>query len=453
MQTYSSRNTLLILLHCFKYDIAGGSEGVGQMVQQMREQMTQPAGNQINQPAIQLPPFGPPGPSTIDTTQTSGQNIDGGSEGIEQMVRQMNQQMNLPPIQLPPFGLPGSLNASAAQNPVHNLGHPGRGPPKGTNFQGGLQHPQDQPQGNHQRLGDHPECQPQRPSPSRVQHPSGGGFDVGAFAALAGLGAPGEQRPHQAATGDLAAILGSVVQAPGPLRPTISGAINAEDLEASLLDPQQGQKNQAAPGPSGAPPPGFGAIQLGHILSQLGPPVRPPGQSLEELQAVQRHLQSLGLPPTGLLGGLLPGQEPHLLGFGPPGGPGSQAQDPLGMQSLASLGPPGGPMMMPMLPLGLPPMGLLPFSQAGPVFGASPPSMPPNSSPSPWPPGPGAMFGGPVPPFAARDTGFPSSVLFPGDLRHPLAAAEQGPTDIQELVSGSPSTPPTLGIHTFDFED
>merc|ERR1719319_227731 len=255
---------------------------------------------------------------------------------------------------------------------------------------------------------------------------------------------------------------------PGP--PTIAGAINAEDLEASLLGPPTGHQGppsghqgplmgpngpQAGPigplGPLGplpdhqGPPPGFGAIQLGHILSQLGPPVRPQGPpNVEQLQMMQRHLQSLGLPPTGLIGGLLPGQEPHLAPL--PGGPhGHPSGDPLGIQSLASLGPHGsGPMMMPMMPFGGPPMGLLPFAaheQAGHFFGQSPPVRPPQASPAPgsprppaspphasWPPVQPPMFGGltgPVPPFSSSSTGFPTSVLFPADPRHPHHPAQQ----------------------------
>lgn len=308
---------------------------------------------------------------------------------------------------------------------------------------------------------------PIAPGPPRVPQPGapaniGGNFDIGAFAALAGLGptkapkprAPGERprAPEFPPGGDLAALLGGL-SAPGPPGPTISGAINAEDLEASLLG--------SPPAPPQGPPPGFGAIQLGHILSQLGPPVGPQIQSVEEMQMMQRHLASLGLGP---LGPPLPGQE--LLGG--PMAPGRHPSgDPLGIQSLANLGPPvSGPMMMPMLPFGLPPMGLLPFSQAptGLQFGSSPPRLPPRSSTSPppssspllppWPPAQSTLFG-PVPPFSrGGDTGFPSSVLFPGDLRHPLSQAP-GPRagGSPEPGPGSPITPPNIDIHTFDFED
>merc|ERR1719204_489658 len=127
--------------------------------------------------------------------------------------------------------------------------------------------------------------------------------------------------------------------------------------------------------------------------------------------------------------------------------------------------------MMPMMPFGLPPMGLLPFSspdQGGAPFQhGSPSSLPSRSSPSPtpgspkprtsaplnpWPPvQPQAMFGplttaplsGPVPPFGNRETGFPSSVLFPG-----LLPEEEKPAS-PEPSPGSPLTPP--GNITFNF--
>ena len=363
---------------------------------------------------------------------------------------------------------------------------------------------------------------------------SGGSFDIGAFAALAGLGThpppmhEGQRTVREPPSGpgvDLSALLGGLTSNSGPPvpPPTISGAINAEDLEASLLGaPSSGGQGSIGqqmgppgsqgmppgppgmppgpplfpPGHQGGPPPGFGALQLQQILSQLGPPVRPQGpgpQNLEQLQMMQRHMQSLGLPPTGIVGGLLPGQEPHMTPL-PLGGPHRHPSgDPLGIQSLANLGghapPPGsGPMMMPMMPFGLPPMGLLPFSSheqggGGLPFGhGSPSSLPPQSSPSPspgspkpptspplnpWPPvqAPQSMFGpltsapglsGPVPPFGNRETGFPSSVLFPGDLHHPLLNPGMLPDAEEKPASpdpspGSPLTPP--GNITFNFED
>ena len=375
--------------------------------------------------------------------------------------------------------------------------------------------------------GQHPLDRTPMPAPPTT---SGGNFDIGAFAALAGLRAPGPpppshegqptcQEPPSGPGVDLSALLGGLSNSGPPVPPpTISGAINAEDLEASLLGapasggqgsigPQMGPPGSQGmpPGPPGmppgpplfppghqGPPPGFGALQLQQILSQLGPPVRPQGpgpQNLEQLQMMQRHLQSLGLPPTGIVGGLLPGQEPHMTPLPPPlGGPHRHPSgDPLGIQSLANLGhaPSGsGPMMMPMMPFGLPPMGLLPFSsheQGAMPFGhGSPSSLPPQSSPSPspgspkpptspplnpWPPvqQPQSMFGpltsaplsGPVPPFGNRETGFPSSVLFPGDLHHPLLHPGLIPTEEKpsspDPSPGSPLTPP--GNITFNFED
>jgi len=202
---------------------------------------------------------------------------------------------------------------------------------------------------------------------------------------------------------------------------------------------------------------------------------------------MQRHLQSLRLTPNGFLGGPT-GQDPHvgpLPNLGPPHR--HPSGDPLGIQSLANLGPPGStPMMMPMMPFGLPPMGLLPFSNPSPGIhfppSISPPppaahspilgSPPSSSSLATWPSSQPTMFGsltGPVAPFNTRDTGFPSSVLFPGDLHHPLLSpgsptqaslpqpglpsAMKPSSPDPDLASGSPVTPPNLGLHTFNFED
>jgi len=66
-----------------------------------------------------------------------------------------------------------------------------------------------------------------------------------------------------------------------------------------------------------------------------------------------------------------------------------------------------------------------------------------------------APLSGPVPPFGNRETGFPSSVLFPGDLHHPLLNAGLLPEEEKpaspEPSPGSPLTPP--GNITFNFED
>lgn len=218
--------------------------------------------------------------------------------------------------------------------------------------------------------------------------------------------------------------------------------------------------------------------------------------------------------------------EQNGLDGGYPGGDmrSQHVRDPLGIQSLAhqagGLQPPTGPfgpMMLPMIPLGLPPhLGMLPFSGAPPgpnpphmnplgglLYGQHPagrapslppaPKLPPSSSaldspvtgspqPPPADPSPPLLLGGwpttnsmfgpiagrptnPMPPFSqTRDTGFPSSVLFPGDLQHPLSSdplpipplsnptTDQASPEVQ-MADGSPMTPPNLNLDTFNFED
>merc|ERR1719470_240781 len=174
--------------------------------------------------------------------------------------------------------------------------------------------------------------------------------------------------------------------------------------------------------------------------------------------------------------------------------------DPLGIQSLANMvpveqgqGSPNsfGPMMLPMIPFGLPQMGMFPFGSQNPsvsqmnpmglMRGGPPGGLPPTparESPnnSPHPPETTA------PPLTHRETGFPSSVLFPGDLKHPLLHPATPPlehyldprssplptngsnplpipptskpiTPDVLLAEGSPMTPPNLNLHTFNFDD
>lgn len=169
--------------------------------------------------------------------------------------------------------------------------------------------------------------------------------------------------------------------------------------------------------------------------------------------------------------------------------------------------------MFPMIPFGVPQLGMFPFGAQNPAVGPMKPlgamrgppgGMPPTqtrksptgSSPNPaesaapppplqagWPTMFGPISTGPgVPPFTNRDTGFPSSVLFPGDLKHPLLHPATPPIDHYLdprlsplptnasnplpipptskpitpdllLAEGSPMTPPNLNLHTFNFDD
>lgn len=242
------------------------------------------------------------------------------------------------------------------------------------------------------------------------------------------------------------------------------------------------------------------------------------------------QLRAGGILPEQLqAGGIMPGQlRPPMMGSGLlPGFGLSQdlrqnqiSVDPLGIQSLANMAPvdqqstqsPFGPMMFPMIPFGLPQMGMFPFSgknsalsssnQAGFMRGPPPVGLPPspaensplNNSPRPQEPAPPLQPGWPstmfgplaagttVPPFTHRETGFPSSVLFPGDLKHPLLHPATPPlehyldprssplptngsnplpipptskpiTPEVILAEGSPMTPPNLNLHTFNFDD
>jgi len=276
-------------------------------------------------------------------------------------------------------------------------------------------------------------------------------------------------------------------------------------------------------------------LRKGRILPEQ---LRAGGISQEQLRTgaiLPEQLRAGGILPEQLqAGGILPGQlrPPVMPGgrfpaFGIPSQDLRQRQvsgDPLGIQSLANMVPlpldqqgqgspnPFGPMMFPMIPFGVPQMGMFPFGAQNPAAGPMKPpgamrgppgGMPPtptNRSPtgsSPHPPESAAppplqagwptMFGpistGPgVPPFTNRDTGFPSSVLFPGDLKHPLLHPATPPIDHYLdprlsplptnasnplpipptskpitpdllLAEGSPMTPPNLNLHTFNFDD
>jgi len=413
---------------------------------------------------------------------------------------------------------------------------------------------------------------PQHQQSNQVRKEPAGGpqFDLSALAALSG------------------------VSSIGPVGgPSIAGAINAEDLEASFHtessasnvsgeDSGKEEVVQEERQGSSRPPPGFGGQQqLQEILGQIGnsgPVVGPVGQQFPGLlqhQLMQRHLQQLehehmrqqaGMMPGGITheqlrkgnilpeqlaaggilpeqlrtgailpdqlraggilpeqlqaGGILPGQlRPPMMGGGMLSGFGLAQDmrqrhlsgDPLGIQSLANMAPvdpthsPFGPMMLPMIPLGLPQMGMIPFggqnpsvSQMNPMGfmrGPLPGGLPltpardsPTNSPHPtehtgWPTMFGPLAAGPsVPPFTHRETGFPSSVLFPGDLKHPLLHPATPPlehylnsrlspiptngsnplpippnskpiTPDVLLAEGSPMTPPNLNLHTFNFDD
>jgi len=428
------------------------------------------------------------------------------------------------------------------------------------------------------------------------------------MAELLAAGSPSRMRPpgHQQSNQvrkepaggpqfDLSALAAlSGVSSIGPVGgPSIAGAINAEDLEASFHtessasnvsgeDSGKEEVVQEERQGSSRPPPGFGGQQqLQEILGQIGnsgPVVGPVGQQFPGLlqhQLMQRHLQQLehehmrqqaGMMPGGITheqlrkgnilpeqlaaggilpeqlrtgailpdqlraggilpeqlqaGGILPGQlRPPMMGGGMLPGFGLAQDmrqrhlsgDPLGIQSLANMATvdpthsPFGPMMLPMIPLGLPQMGMIPFGgqnpsvsqmnpmgfMRGPLPGGLPPTPArdsPTNSPHPteptgWPTMFGPLAAGPsVPPFTHRETGFPSSVLFPGDLKHPLLHPATPPlehylnsrlspiptngsnplpippnskpiTPDVLLAEGSPMTPPNLNLHTFNFDD
>jgi terminal uridylyltransferase len=228
------------------------------------------------------------------------------------------------------------------------------------------------------------------------------------------------------------------------------------------------------------------------------------------------QLRAGGILPEQLqAGGILPGQlrPPVLPGYSMPR---QVPGDPLGIQSLANMVPqpldhqgqgspnPFAPMMFPMIPFGLPQMGMFPFGAQNPAAGPmkpmglmrgglpptparESPTDPPHTVAPPLQAGWPSMFGplstGPgVPPFTNRETGFPSSVLFPGDLKHPLLHPATPPlehyldprlsplttngsnplpipptskpiTPDLLLAEGSPMTPPNLNLHTFNFDD
>ena len=239
------------------------------------------------------------------------------------------------------------------------------------------------------------------------------------------------------------------------------GAITAEDLEASFLtDPDSGlSAGEISDGDTGRPrlPPGFGAPS--RVPPQVPPQVGLPHPLLQQ-QLLQRHfLEQNTIRQRQLSGDILGIQGLANLGLGEPPLPG-QAGPP-------SFGPgPFGPAMI--LPCRLPAnLGL-----AGGVEAAR--------QPGPiWP-----SLGPVLPPFGPRDGlgalgAFPSNLLFPGDLRHPLL--QPGPLDhlLQAgaglapppplntnplpipsgqpvtpepvVAEGSPMTPPNL--HNFNFEE
>jgi len=248
----------------------------------------------------------------------------------------------------------------------------------------------------------------------------------------------------------LLAALSANSQAERRPMPDLRGAITAEDLEASFL-------TEPDPRPEVRPPrlpPGFG-----------GPSGGPPHPALQQ-QLLQRHMMEqnslrqrqlsgdiLGIQALASLG---LGDAPRGPGLGPGLGPGS------GPGLGQGLGPGSGPGLGPGLG---PSPGPAPFGPGS--FG---PMILPYRLPSPLHRTPGDVQGGPGWP-----SGFPNTVLFPGDLRHPLLQtgvwdhlreagrvppATSNPLPIPSgqpitpepaVAEGSPMTPPNL--HNFHFED
>ena len=309
----------------------------------------------------------------------------------------------------------------------------------------------------------------------------------------------------------------------------IPGLLQHQMMQRHL---QQMEQEQLRHG--GVVPGGITAEQLrkGGILPEQ---LRAGGILPEQLRTgaiLPEQLRAGGIMPEQLqAGGILPGQlRPPMMAGGMLPGFGFQQDlrqrqlsgDPLGIQSLANMvpmehqgqGSPNsfGPMMLPMIPFGLPQMGMFPFGGQNPAVpqmnpmglmrgGFPPGGLPPtparespNNSPHPpettapplqtgWPTMFGPLSAGPsVPPFTHRETGFPSSVLFPGDLKHPLLHPATPPlehyldqrssllptnasnplpipptskpiTPDVLLAEGSPMTPPNLNLHTFNFDD
>eukprot|EP00092_Neocalanus_flemingeri_P032761 GFUD01035632.1.p1 GENE.GFUD01035632.1~~GFUD01035632.1.p1 ORF type:complete len:1660 (-),score=542.26 GFUD01035632.1:232-5211(-) len=319
--------------------------------------------------------------------------------------------------------------------------------------------------------------------------------------------------------------IGSLGPQLGPVGP-VPGLLQNQLMQRHLQQLEHDQMNRLG----GVVPGGITADQLrkGGILPEQ---LRAGGILPEQLRTgaiLPEQLRAGGILPEQLqAGGIQPGQlRPPMMGGMLPGFGLAQdlrqrqlSGDPLGIQSLANMAPlehqgghsPFGPMMFPMIPFGLPQMGMFPFGgqnpnvsqmnamglMRGPQPGGLPPT-PARDSPtgnSPHPPEPApplqtgwpTMFGplaaGPsIPPFTHRESGFPSSVLFPGDLKHPLLHPATPPLDHYLdprssplptngsnplpipptskpitpdvlLAEGSPMTPPNLNLHTFNFED
>jgi len=307
----------------------------------------------------------------------------------------------------------------------------------------------------------------------------------------------------------------------GPVGPVpVPGLLQQQLMQRHLQQLEQEQLRQQG----GVAPGGITAEQLrkGGILPEQ---LRAGGIQPEQLRTgviLPEQLRAGGILPEQLqAGGILPGQlRPPMMGGGMLPGFGlaqdfRQRQlsgDPLGIQSLANMAPvehqgapsPFGPMMLPMIPFGMPQMGMYPFGgknpmglMRGPPPGGLPPTpardSPTHNSPHPpeatpplqvgWPTMFGPLAAGPsVPPFTHRESGFPSSVLFPGDLKHPLLHPATPPLDHYLdprssplptngsnplpipptskpitpdvlLAEGSPMTPPNLNLHTFNFDD
>ena len=337
----------------------------------------------------------------------------------------------------------------------------------------------------------------------------------------------GSNRPPPGFGGEkqLEEILGQFGSNAGPINdPAPLGSFQQQNLPRHLPNIENIRH--------GVPPGGITAEQLrkGGILPEQ---LRAGGILPEQLQTgaiFPEQLRAGGILPEQLqAGGILPGQlrpptmmHPMFSNYGiPPTLKQRQLSgDLLGIQSLANMVPveghdkgspiPFSPMMLPMLPLGMPqmyPFGSPSTSRMNPIgVVQGPPPMfmqpltkpeqqidgvpQPEASTAPplqagWP----SMFGpftseSCIQPFPNKDTGFPSSVLLPGDLKHPLfnpatppheqymdsklhkLSSKDGsdplpihPNNITPdtpevpLAEGSPMTPPNLNLHSFDFED
>jgi len=301
--------------------------------------------------------------------------------------------------------------------------------------------------------------------------------------------------------------VGPVVPMPGSFHrpvmhgPVVPGGITPEQLLKGGIRPEQLRAGGILPE----------QLRTGAILPEQ---LRAGGILPEQLQA-GGILPGQLRPPSLTPGSLIPGlgfhqdiRQRHLSG------------DPLGIQSLANLAQvdhlrsanPMGPMMLPMIPLGMHQMGMFPLSninpvsshQFGPLQGIStiPTGLETTSTSrdgqsitrsiqsdthapplqSGWPTMLGSLAPGPSIPFNNHETGFPSSVLFPGDIKHPLLNPATPPHELYmdtgkipdtstltnplpipptskpitpevPLAEGSPMTPPNLNLHNFDFDD